>query len=158
MRSAPHLFPPLRETPTPQKQNHDHNHNHNHNHDHNHNHNHNDDAIAPTRRAVMKPCAHVVCRTCTDTLVRPAMQCVVCDRELKPADVLELKREGASCVVRVFRFFVLVRCSFPSCLFYFIFGIVSVTVFAFAFSRAEGTGFAGGGMAETSKTGIAFQG
>ncbi|ETW77515.1 hypothetical protein HETIRDRAFT_480192 [Heterobasidion irregulare TC 32-1] len=63
---------------------------------------------------LMKPCAHVVCRTCTDTLVRPAMQCVVCDRELKPADVLELKREG--------------------------------------------TGFAGGGMAETSKTGIAFQG
>ena len=42
--------------------------------------------------------------------------------------------------------------------FYFIFGTVSVTVFAFAFSRAEGTGFAGGGMAETSKTGIAFQG
>jgi len=61
-----------------------------------------------------KPCAHVTCKTCTDTLVRPAKQCIVCDTQLKEKDILELKREG--------------------------------------------TGFAGGGLAETSKAGIAFQG
>ncbi|EDR01187.1 uncharacterized protein LACBIDRAFT_254899 [Laccaria bicolor S238N-H82] len=63
---------------------------------------------------VMKPCAHVTCKTCTDSLVRPAKQCIVCDTQLKEKDVIELKREG--------------------------------------------TGFAGGGMAETSRAGIAFQG
>ncbi|KAL0951228.1 hypothetical protein HGRIS_007949 [Hohenbuehelia grisea] len=63
---------------------------------------------------LMKPCAHVVCKTCTDTLVRPAKQCIECDTVLKDADVIELEREG--------------------------------------------TGFAGGGLAETSKKGIAFQG
>ncbi|KAF5325225.1 hypothetical protein D9619_009715 [Psilocybe cf. subviscida] len=61
-----------------------------------------------------KSCAHVTCKTCTDTLVRPSMQCIVCDTKLKEKDIIELKREG--------------------------------------------TGFAGGGLAETSKTGIAFQG
>jgi nitric oxide synthase-interacting protein len=60
-----------------------------------------------------KPCAHVTCKTCTDTL-RPAKQCIVCDTQLKEKDILELKREG--------------------------------------------TGFAGGGLAETSKAGVAFQG
>ncbi|KIJ99725.1 hypothetical protein K443DRAFT_161201 [Laccaria amethystina LaAM-08-1] len=63
---------------------------------------------------LMKPCAHVTCKTCTDSLVRPAKQCIVCDTQLKEKDVIELKREG--------------------------------------------TGFAGGGMAETSRAGIAFQG
>ncbi|TFK73156.1 hypothetical protein BDN72DRAFT_762107 [Pluteus cervinus] len=63
---------------------------------------------------LMKPCSHVVCKTCTETLVRPAKQCIVCDELLKEKDIIELKREG--------------------------------------------TGFAGGGLAETSKTGIAFQG
>ncbi|KAI0058435.1 hypothetical protein BV25DRAFT_1810656 [Artomyces pyxidatus] len=63
---------------------------------------------------VMKPCSHVTCKTCTDTLVRPAKQCVVCDTQVGEKDVIELKREG--------------------------------------------TGFAGGGLAETSKTGVAFQG
>ncbi|GKV58054.1 nitric oxide synthase-interacting protein [Collybia sordida] len=63
---------------------------------------------------VMKPCAHVTCKTCTDSLVRPSKQCVVCDTQLKEKDIVELKREG--------------------------------------------TGFAGGGLAETSKAGIAFQG
>ncbi|ESK86223.1 nitric oxide synthase-interacting protein [Moniliophthora roreri MCA 2997] len=63
---------------------------------------------------LMKPCAHVTCKTCTDTLVRPAKQCIVCDKELGDKDVIGLKREG--------------------------------------------TGFAGGGMAETSKAGVAFQG
>ncbi|KNZ79284.1 Nitric oxide synthase-interacting like protein [Termitomyces sp. J132] len=63
---------------------------------------------------VMKPCAHVTCKTCTDSLVRPAKQCIVCDKVLKEKDIVELKREG--------------------------------------------TGFAGGGLAETSKTGTAFQG
>ncbi|EAU83936.2 hypothetical protein CC1G_10341 [Coprinopsis cinerea okayama7 len=61
-----------------------------------------------------KPCGHVTCKTCTDTLVKPSKQCVVCEKVLKDKDVLELKREG--------------------------------------------TGFAGGGLAETSKAGIAFQG
>ncbi|TFY74105.1 hypothetical protein EWM64_g9908 [Hericium alpestre] len=63
---------------------------------------------------VAKPCSHVTCKTCTDTLVLPAKQCVVCDKQLGEKDVIELKREG--------------------------------------------TGFAGGGMAETSKAGVAFQG
>lgn len=63
---------------------------------------------------LMKPCFHVICKTCTDTLVNPAKQCVVCDKELESKDILELKREG--------------------------------------------TGFAAGGMAETSKAGISFQG
>ncbi|KAJ2919760.1 hypothetical protein MD484_g659, partial [Candolleomyces efflorescens] len=61
-----------------------------------------------------KPCGHVTCKTCTDTLVRPAKQCIVCDSKLKDKEIMELKREG--------------------------------------------TGFAGGGLAETSKAGIAFQG
>ncbi|KAF8664349.1 hypothetical protein AX14_006741 [Amanita brunnescens Koide BX004] len=63
---------------------------------------------------VMKPCGHVTCKTCADTLVRPSKQCIVCDTQLKDKDIVELKREG--------------------------------------------TGFAGGGMAETSKAGVAFQG
>ncbi|KXN87901.1 Nitric oxide synthase-interacting protein [Leucoagaricus sp. SymC.cos] len=63
---------------------------------------------------MMKPCGHVACKTCTDTLVRSSEQCVACDQQLKGKDILELKREG--------------------------------------------TGYAGGGLAETSKTGIAFQG
>jgi len=45
-----------------------------------------------------KPCAHVTCKTCTDTLVRPAKQCVVCDTPLKvdgtKGDIIELRREG----------------------------------------------------------------
>ncbi|KAI9513372.1 hypothetical protein F5148DRAFT_1273048 [Russula earlei] len=60
---------------------------------------------------VIKACSHVTCKTCTDTLVRPTSQCVVCDKQ---GDILELKREG--------------------------------------------TGYAGGGMAETRKQGVAFQG
>ncbi|KAJ7475653.1 hypothetical protein FB451DRAFT_1244150 [Mycena latifolia] len=90
---------------------------------------------------LMKPCAHVVCRTCTETLVRPPPSgtaaspnsksqkddggsrkdtgeeghvCIVCDTQLKKKDVIELKREG--------------------------------------------TGFASGGMAESSRGGISFQG
>ncbi|KAF8639223.1 hypothetical protein AX17_001708 [Amanita inopinata Kibby_2008] len=62
----------------------------------------------------MKPCGHVTCKTCVETLIRPSMQCIVCDVQLKDKDIVELKREG--------------------------------------------TGFAGGGMAETSKVGVAFQG
>ncbi|KAI5114933.1 hypothetical protein M0805_008894, partial [Coniferiporia weirii] len=63
---------------------------------------------------IMSPCSHVVCKTCTDTLVRPSSQCVACDKEVPKSKIIELKREG--------------------------------------------TGYAGGGMAETSKTGVAFQG
>ncbi|KZT26155.1 hypothetical protein NEOLEDRAFT_273488 [Neolentinus lepideus HHB14362 ss-1] len=63
---------------------------------------------------LMKQCSHVVCKTCTDSLIRPSKQCVVCDKELGDKDIIELRREG--------------------------------------------TGFAGGGIAETRKPGIAFQG
>ena len=51
--------------------------------------------MANTLCAVMKPCAHVTCKTCTDSLVRPAKQCIVCDTQLKEKDVIELKREGS---------------------------------------------------------------
>ncbi|KII91681.1 hypothetical protein PLICRDRAFT_51816 [Plicaturopsis crispa FD-325 SS-3] len=61
-----------------------------------------------------KPCGHVTCKTCTDSLVRPDKQCILCNSALGEKDIIELRREG--------------------------------------------TGFAGGGLAETSKTGIAFQG
>ncbi|KAI9567763.1 hypothetical protein HD554DRAFT_2023501 [Boletus coccyginus] len=63
---------------------------------------------------LIRPCSHVVCKVCTDSLVRPASQCIVCDRGLTNRDIVELKREG--------------------------------------------TGFAGGGLAETTKKGVAFQG
>ncbi|TFK25457.1 hypothetical protein FA15DRAFT_703717 [Coprinopsis marcescibilis] len=59
-----------------------------------------------------KGCGHVTCKTCTETLVKPSKQCVVCDAGIKEKDIIELKR----------------------------------------------TGFAGGGLAETSKAGISFQG
>ena len=42
----------------------------------------------------MKPCGHVTCKTCTDTLVTPAKQCIVCDVKLGDKDVIELRREG----------------------------------------------------------------
>ncbi|KAH9924987.1 uncharacterized protein BXZ73DRAFT_50170 [Epithele typhae] len=63
---------------------------------------------------LMKPCGHVTCKTCTDTLVRPAKQCILCDVKLDKKDIIDLTREG--------------------------------------------TGYAAGGLAETSKKGIAFQG
>ncbi|KAI0819912.1 hypothetical protein BC628DRAFT_1331815 [Trametes gibbosa] len=63
---------------------------------------------------LMKTCGHVTCKTCTDTLVKPSMQCIVCDVKLGEKDIIELTREG--------------------------------------------TGYAAGGLAETSKRGIAFQG
>jgi nitric oxide synthase-interacting protein len=84
------------------------------------------------RFIVSKPCGHVTCKTCTETLVKPSKQCIVCDTALKEKDIIELKREGWF---------------FPSC-------IDSVS----NFSLISGTGFAGGGLAETSKTGVAFQG
>jgi hypothetical protein len=49
---------------------------------------------------VMKPCFHVVCKTCVDELVHPSKQCVVCDHEVRAeVDVLELKREGSKVVL-----------------------------------------------------------
>lgn len=42
----------------------------------------------------MKPCGHVVCKTCTDTLVKPAKQCIQCDVQLADKDIIELAREG----------------------------------------------------------------
>ena len=48
----------------------------------------------------MKPCFHVVCKTCVDELVHPSKQCVVCDQEVKAeVDILELKREGSKVVL-----------------------------------------------------------
>lgn len=65
--------------------------------------------------AVMKPCGHVVCKTCTDSLVKPSKQCIHCDVVLAgEKDIIPLTREG--------------------------------------------TGYAAGGLAETSKKGVAFQG
>ncbi|KAI0797307.1 hypothetical protein BC629DRAFT_1581647 [Irpex lacteus] len=63
---------------------------------------------------LMKPCGHVVCKTCTDSLVKPSKQCIQCDKVLADKDIITLTREG--------------------------------------------TGYAAGGLAETSKKGIAFQG
>ena len=82
--------------------------------------------------SVMKPCSHVTCKTCTDTLVRPANQCVVCDKLLAEGDVLEIKREGES--------------SLPT------------YISTLSQGVSSGTGYAGGGMAETRKQGVAFQG
>ena len=62
----------------------------------------------------MKSCGHVTCKTCTDSLVKPSKQCIVCDSQLAEKDIIALSREG--------------------------------------------TGYAAGGLAETSKKGIAFQG
>src|ERR1700722_4570028 len=44
---------------------------------------------------VIKSCAHVTCKTCTESLVRPAKQCVVCDAKLGENDLIQLSREGA---------------------------------------------------------------
>ena len=63
---------------------------------------------------VMKPCGHVVCKSCTDQLVKPGKQCIACDVQLADKDIIALSREG--------------------------------------------TGYAAGGLAETSKKGVSFQG
>jgi len=79
----------------------------------------------------MKPCGHVTCKACTETLVRSSGQCVACDKELKHQDILELSREGQEATYQVS---------------------------GNSLKSLSGTGFAGGGLAETSKTGVAFQG
>ena len=81
---------------------------------------------------MVKPCSHVVCKVCTDSLIRPAKQCIVCDKILNDHDIIELKREGA------WPLFLLLCFVNPDTL--------------------TGTGFAGGGMAETTRRGLAFQG
>lgn len=43
---------------------------------------------------VMKPCGHVVYKTCTETLVKPSSQCVVCDSALGAKDIIEMQRDG----------------------------------------------------------------
>ena len=59
-----------------------------------------DDHLTMITIIVMKPCFHVVCKTCVDELVLPSKQCVVCDSEVKAGvDVLELKREGPEVVL-----------------------------------------------------------
>lgn len=56
---------------------------------------------------------------------------MACDIQLKHQDILELSREGQE---------------------------VTYEVSGNSLKLFSGTGFAGGGLAETSKTGIAFQG
>jgi nitric oxide synthase-interacting protein len=82
----------------------------------------------------MKPCSHVTCKTCTDTLARPAGQCLVCDKDVPKDGFIELRREGMSQSTMYFT--AKLTNSLPSI----------------------GTGYAAGGLAETSKKGIAFQG
>lgn len=83
----------------------------------------------------MKSCFHVICKTCVDELVQPSKQCVLCDHEVKAGvDILELKREGSRVVLIFARL------------------LISLT------GISIGTGFAAGGLAETSKTGVSFQG
>ncbi|KAB5589090.1 Nitric oxide synthase-interacting protein [Ceratobasidium theobromae] len=44
---------------------------------------------------LMRPCSHVLCKTCTDTLAIPNKQCVTCDAVLPTSkDVIQLSREG----------------------------------------------------------------
>lgn len=43
---------------------------------------------------VAKPCGHVTCKTCTDSLVRPDKQCILCNSALGEKDIIELRREG----------------------------------------------------------------
>ena len=43
---------------------------------------------------VIKPCSHIICKTCMDSLVTPSSQCVACDGPAKPKDIVELAREG----------------------------------------------------------------
>ena len=50
--------------------------------------------VVHTYLLVMRPCSHVVCKGCTDSLVRPPGQCIVCDQKLTAADIVEVKREG----------------------------------------------------------------
>lgn len=51
----------------------------------------------------MKPCSHVICKTCHDTLVKPSKQCVVCDVKIDEKDAVELKREGTRLFRRPFQ-------------------------------------------------------
>ncbi|KAF7316958.1 RING-type domain-containing protein [Mycena chlorophos] len=45
---------------------------------------------------LMKPCSHVVCRTCKETLMTTGDKCacIVCEKPLKQKEILELYREG----------------------------------------------------------------
>ncbi|KAG5644476.1 hypothetical protein DXG03_008303 [Asterophora parasitica] len=74
-----------------------------------------------------------MCPSCKKRLSNSILikQCVVCDKQLKEKDIVELKREGKP--------------------------MMSFSCGPFNPSYI-GTGFAGGGLAETSKAGIAFQG
>lgn len=65
--------------------------------------------------------------------MRPSSQCVICDATLGKKDIIELNREGEPFWFSLFFAHLLI-------------------------SELPGTGFASGGIAETSKTGIAFQG
>ena len=85
---------------------------------------------------VLRACSHVVCKTCCDTLVRPSHQCSVCDTVLKDKEIVDMDREGRSQLA--------LRC-FVS--FFFLSDVAFL-----------GTGYSGGGRAETVKVGVAFQG
>ena len=72
--------------------------------------------------------------------MRLANQCIVCDRGLTDLDIVELKREG----MYAWSLIPLRNYGVPS--------FVCVN-----FNLLSGSGFAGGGLAETTKKGIAFQ-
>ena len=58
------------------------------------------DSTETNINTVMQSCSHVVCKTCTDTLVRPSSQCVVCDADASKNKIVELRREG-QCTIYV---------------------------------------------------------
>ncbi|KAG8934898.1 hypothetical protein FRC02_009020 [Tulasnella sp. 418] len=43
---------------------------------------------------LIRSCSHVLCKTCTEDLVKPNGQCCVCDAKAKSKDIVELAREG----------------------------------------------------------------
>ncbi|KAF9508154.1 hypothetical protein BS47DRAFT_1377781 [Hydnum rufescens UP504] len=45
-------------------------------------------------KLVLIACSHVICRTCSDTLVRTSHQCAVCDKSAKDKEIIDMDREG----------------------------------------------------------------
>lgn len=43
---------------------------------------------------VLRSCSHIICKACSDTLVRPSQQCSVCDKTAKDKDIINMEREG----------------------------------------------------------------
>jgi len=47
-----------------------------------------------TNLSLLIACSHVICRTCSDTLVRTSHQCAVCDKSAKDKEIIDMDREG----------------------------------------------------------------